>query len=317
MHLDDYSQQFKQTNSIYDMNPDLIQEFLRNKNMIPNFYQDLEMSSRFVDTHEDISYTGDVVQLHSHSFYELLYCRSGNVQYLLGAERYRVHRGDIVIVPPGTSHRPLFSEQLIEPYKRYVIWINPDLIDNLVRLFPQLSPRDVSYSMLRTANTRWEYLGGYFERGCRESMQKSLNWQLCVFGNTLELLSHLTRAFHAEGNIKPMAEKRELLDDVMAYIEAHMAEKITLENTARRFLVSESTISQLFRKKLSVSFYHFVTQRRLIAAKTKIIEGETLEQICGQVGFSDYSTFYRAFKREYGISPVQFRRLSGSSPAAD
>lgn len=278
-----------------------------------SFYQELEMSSRFVDTHEDISLSDDTVQLHSHSFYEILYCHSGNIQYLLGTERFRIHRGDILVVRPGVSHRPLFLDQLVEPYHRYVLWINPEIIDYLGRIFPDMQDEKARYSILRTANTRWEYLQGYFQKGCREAYNRELNWQTCVLGSTLELMAHLSRAFTAEGSFKPIAEKQELLDEVMAYIERHMSEKITLDDTARHFLVSKSTITQLFRKKLNVSFYRFVTQRRLIAAKTRIIEGETLEQVCCQVGFSDYSAFYRAFKQEYGISPVQFRKLHNSA----
>ena len=95
----------------------------------------------------------------------------------------------------------------------------------------------------------------------------------------------------------------------MFYIESEMAQKITLAETARRFLVSESTINQLFRKRMQSSFYHYVTQRRLIAAKTLLLSGVSAEQICMQVGFGDYSAFYRAFKREYGISPSQYRKL--------
>lgn len=48
---------------------------------------------------------------------------------------------------------------------------------------------------------------------------------------------------------------------------------------------------------------------RLIAAKALIQEGALLETVGQDVGFADYSTFYRAFKKEYGISPRQYRRL--------
>ena len=50
-------------------------------------YQELEMDSPYLDVHEDTSYTKDYVTLHSHEFYELLFCRSGNLQYLIGNTR--------------------------------------------------------------------------------------------------------------------------------------------------------------------------------------------------------------------------------------
>ena len=86
-------------------------------------------------------------------------------------------------------------------------------------------------------------------------------------------------------------------------------EKITLEDTAKHFYVSVSTITQLFRQKMGTSFYRCVTQRRLIAAKVRIGNGESLEDVGRAVGFTDYSSFYRAFKKEYGITPRQYTQL--------
>jgi AraC-like DNA-binding protein len=60
---------------------------------------------------------------------------------------------------------------------------------------------------------------------------------------------------------------------------------------------------------MGVSVYRYITQRRLIAAKSRIEAGESMENVALAVGFSDYSGFYRAFKQEYGISPRQYRNL--------
>ena len=68
-------------------------------------------------------------------------------------------------------------------------------------------------------------------------------------------------------------------------------------------------MTQTFRNRMGVSFHRCLTQRRLIAAKTLIAEGIAMEEIGRAVGFSDYSTFYRAFRQEYGISPRQYRGL--------
>ena len=95
----------------------------------------------------------------------------------------------------------------------------------------------------------------------------------------------------------------------MVWLETNLHRRITLEDIARELYVSKSTLSQTFHQKLGISVHRYLTQRRLIAAKTLILEGWSLENIGIQVGFSDYSTFYRAFRQEYGISPRQFRIL--------
>ena len=60
---------------------------------------------------------------------------------------------------------------------------------------------------------------------------------------------------------------------------------------------------------MHVSFYQYVTQRRLIAAKSMVSQEPNLNILSEKVGFSDYSAFYRAFKKEFGISPREYRNL--------
>ena len=288
------------------------QELLLSLGIEPgNLYQELEMSSEFVDTHQDTSITNNAVNLHSHTFYEVLSIRSsGGAEYLVDAQRYKLQRGDIIIVPPGVSHRPIFPEELTEPYKRDVLWISSIFIQRLMEQFPD---EDVFQSsgtrLIRTAGTKWAYLMDMVHRGVRESEQKKLGWELAVAANTAQLIVHFRRAILDKAANTMKAEKKELMDKVLGHIEQHYREKLTLAEVAGRFYVSESTISQTFRKKMGVSFYRWVTQRRLIAAKTLIEEGKSMEQVAEQVGFADYSSFFRAFKQEFGISPRQYRKM--------
>ena len=276
-----------------------------------DLYQELEMSSRYVDTHQDTSFTNTGVSLHSHTFYEVLSIRSsGGAEYLVGAQRYKLQRGDIIIVPPGVSHRPMLPEELTEPYKRDVLWISSAFLQMLMEGFPHEDVfRATGTRLIRTAGTKWSYLTDMIQRGVREAEQKKLGWEMAVVGNTTQLIVHFRRAILDKAANTMKAEKKELMDKVLEHVEKHYAQKLTLGDIARQFYVSESTISQTFRKKMGVSFYRWVTQRRLIAAKLLIEEGKLLEEVGQAVGFADYSTFYRAFKQEYGISPRQYRKM--------
>ena len=313
MKLSDIRQLSKAfSGSVPPSDPQALQEMLRSHGFDPtNLYQELEMESRFVDTHRDVSWSNAAMNLHSHNFLELLCCTSTcGAEYLVGAERYRLQKGDIIMVPPGMSHRPLLPEHMTEPYKRDVLWISQEFLENMYRIFPDDQIYPISNSMLlRTAGTKWEFLGELFRTGVRESERRDGGWEPLVLGNTIQLLVQLRRALLDRETRTLEAEEPELLDRVMAYIEENLAGHITLADTARRFYVSESTISHTFKEKMGASFYRCVTQRRLIAAKTLILEGQPLEDVALQVGFGDYSGFYRAFKQEFGISPRQFRRM--------
>ena len=288
-----------------------ILETLREEGFVfQDFYQELEMSNPHVETHRDVSFSNTQLSLHSHTFYELLYCINDcGAEYLVGADRYRLQKGDIVFVPPGVSHRPLLPEDMAEPYQRYVLWMSPEFVENFAAVYAPPGIHTDYGTLLRTGGTKWEVLGEYFRRGVWEAENQKSGWQAAVAGNTVTLLAMMGRSIQERTAAVLKAEKPDLLNEVLAYIERHLSDKITLEDTARHFYVSVSTITQLFRQKMGTSFYRCVTQRRLISAKSLINEGKALEDVSRAVGFTDYSSFYRAFKKEYGITPRQYTQL--------
>ena len=312
MKLDDVRELAKMEFSPTAQGQKQAQAFLLSIGLDPaNLYQELEMSSPYVNTHRDTSYSATGVSLHSHTYAELIYCcGTSGIEYLLGTDRYRLQTGDIIFVPPGVSHRPLFPERMEKPYVRDVVWISPEFMQ---RVYPFFEEEDTdpqrNFAPLRTVGTPWEFLGTLFEQGVREEQERKPGWEGAVIGNTMMLLTYLNRAYRQRNAGKIRAEKPELLDRITAFVENNYAEHITIDALGKRFYVSGSTISHLFKQKMGISIYHYITQRRLIAAKTLIEQGEHLEHVSLLVGFSDYSSFYRAFKQEYGISPRQYRAL--------
>lgn len=284
---------------------------------LENIYQELEMSSSYADSHRDISSARERVQPHSHSFFELILCCScDNVQYLLGSQRYRLQKGDVLLIPPGVSHCPLFPETMHRPYERIVVWVNAELLLQFYRQWPEMNcdkERWNSHYLLRTAGTYWEMpIAEAFQRGCSEAEKRQPGWEAALYGNTTLLITLLNRALLSNQK-HPVTEPDELLDELLTYVETHLREKISISSASRQLLVSESTVTHLCRKRLGISFYRYVTQQRLMVAKQYMQQGIPLGQIWELAGFCDYSSFYRTFKQEYGFSPREFRSLQDIS----
>lgn len=102
--------------------------------------------------------------------------------------------------------------------------------------------------------------------------------------------------------------QEQLLEGICTYAREHMAQKITLKEVARHCGVSVSTVTQLFRKLQNDTFHNYVTKLRMEQAENLIREGVALEEVGRQVGYTDHSSFYRAFCQIYGESPREFKR---------
>lgn len=279
--------------------------------VIGNLYQELEMSSSPISFHRDITYGRQSISLHSHSFYEIMFCRSADrVEYLVGANRYRLSAGDLIVVAPGVSHKPILPDDMQYAYERDILWVSADFIDRIRELFPNSSvPTGESFSLLRTKGTDWSYIGDYFSDGLREFEKMQAGYEVSAAAIAMLILSFISRAAGSGEAYHSQAEQPNMATSFIEYIENHLSEPLTLNDIAEHFYVSRSAVSKLFREEMDTSFHRFLTQRRLILAKQLISEGEGMERVAGLCGFSDYSVFYKAFKKEYRLSPRAFAKL--------
>ncbi|MDR1558989.1 MAG: AraC family ligand binding domain-containing protein [Clostridiales bacterium] len=69
------------------------------------------------------------VMSHQHDFYEIYLFEGGDVTYAVGAEKYDLLPGDILLLPPQEPHHPIFNSWNVR-YSRLVLWISELFIQN-------------------------------------------------------------------------------------------------------------------------------------------------------------------------------------------
>jgi len=68
-------------------------------------------------------------------------------------------------------------------------------------------------------------------------------------------------------------------------------------------------VAHTFTDHIGISIHQYITAKRLEASKGAILAGEKISDTYLRYGFRDYSAFFRAFRKEYGISPKEFRNM--------
>lgn len=99
------------------------------------------------------------------------------------------------------------------------------------------------------------------------------------------------------------------IKEVVAFVDRHYAERLSLAQLAKIAKVSEPRFRRLFQSVMEMTPGHYVTTIRLNAARKLLATTDMLiSDIATQVGFWDQSHFLKAFKRERGLTPSQYRK---------
>lgn len=95
-----------------------------------------------------------------------------------------------------------------------------------------------------------------------------------------------------------------------SYMALRMHATISLEELSRVCHLSPHYISDLFRKELGISAVQFFQKNKLLYAKHLLKNtSQAVSEIAAQLSYPSHSNFTERFKREYGITPQQFRHL--------
>lgn len=249
-------------------------------------------------------------EFHYHDFDKIIVFISGKVTYLIEGKSYKLRPWDFLFVNSNDVHRAIVSPD--EPYERIIIWVNQRFLElhnddsNLLTCFELSSKHKIN--LLRSnpeeirsiKNVLFLLEDAIKDRSFGNIVLKnSLFLQLMVYFNRLYLGTEINAA-----------EKDIEYDDrivcILDYINKNLNEDLSIENVALKFYMNKFYLMHKFKAQTGYTLHSYIQQKRLILAASLIKKGRQITEVYLECGFGDYSSFVRAFKKEFNLSPKKY-----------
>lgn len=253
---------------------------------------------------------------HYHDFHKIIVFLSGNVTYRIEGKSYHLKPWDILLVNQGAIHMPEIDTSV--PYERIILWIQDDVENTVLNTcFQKASDR--SFNFIRMDSLLQERLKDIlFEL---ENTLKSDDFGADLLGQALfsQFMVYLNRLFLEKNYImdRKSISYDSQIDNLIRYINQNLTEDLSIDTLAQKYFLSKYHLMRKFKQETGYTIHNYITSKRLLQARCLITQGTPVMKAASQSGFLDYTTFVRAYKKQFGAAPTQMLAKNISSANMD
>lgn len=259
------------------------------------------------------------IGFHFHDFHKILLLMKGNVSYCVEGRTYDLQADDIVFVPAGEVHRPVLHDTAI--YERIIIYISKDYLntyrtDNYDLAQCLIEAHQKQSHVLRVPAFGTTKLG-QIVRELEQSLDSN-EYANELYHNLLflEFMIQLNRvAIHDGIEYLSNSSSNKKMIDVIDYLNGHLTDDLSIDFLAETFYLSRYHLMHAFKEETGYTIGNYLSTKRLLLARDRIRQGEPITNVCYECGFRNYSTFSRAYKKNFGCSPREQLSRQTTPPA--
>lgn len=232
---------------------------------------------------------------HMHLEWELYFLVSGRTNFFVDNTTYQLKAGDLLLIKPTTFHFSMPNSE--EVYERILVTfpddiIPPFLLDRISKLPSFFRPNNSNLVKMLFMSL--------------PEIAKSYNTQDAMLATTNIINTILLQLKYYDSSLTNTLQPsitNPLLKNILDYIEENIFECISLKDIAMHFYISTSWLSHTFKQNLNISPKQYINFKKILHAQKLIYKGATPYSVYQTLGFNDYSTFYRLYKKFLKNSP--------------
>ncbi|NLD86634.1 MAG: helix-turn-helix transcriptional regulator [Clostridiales bacterium] len=276
------------------------------------FYQkgelspDFELEMREIRNQADALYQGyGKYDLHYHSFWEIDYVISGEGVNIFAGNVYTFEPGDIYIIKPYQYHNAYTTSDIM----MLCIQVNLDSVVKSILPENLFSIGDGNFeNLIRSSFPHYEKIKAPLERIRLEWEKRQPMWQTVARLSVADLFINLSRYCGKEGENNIQVAEHAGIRRALEFINSNYTKPIRLDEVAGKAIMNKNYFCAVFKKHVGCTFYSYVNNLRLKLACTLLrMTDQSVKEISINSGFSDISTFNKAFKKAFGITPTVYR----------
>ena len=236
-----------------------------------------------------------------HRQYEVLLLIDGEITYIIEGETYTVTPGDMLFVQPGEIHTLNISGE--RRYERVVLLFDLCIMESLIK-DARIEFSDEFSRRLRLIDKRT-----VTEYGLDRLMERIASCEEREPYKRMRIIAHLIEFIICLDKIGSSEERRAdvttdpLISRVIEYVDTHICEQIKLDRIAAELFVSKSTLCHRFAEYMNMPLGRYIATKKMHRADELMHSGHSASEVCRELGYDNYTTFYYNYKQIMGTGP--------------